>query len=222
MGCDLSKRRLVQFRLSTGLLTITICALALGWWKDRSDLTRQLSNRTAIDHALAMANGFKQHQWRVSDHLGQDTNSVEQELRGYVNDPSGEMGSSRGIGGEIRLRRPSTETFRRVIALLDHGNAVVRYRAAKALALYGEALHSRPWSRQELDTYEPMTRQAVSMLLPLLSDSSAEIRGVAALALGELAAPAEGMPALINAFQHEDESTAKLYMSWAIRKLFYQ
>src|SRR5262249_7183586 len=35
-------RRLVQFRMSTLLLLVTLCAVALAWWRDRRDLHRRL------------------------------------------------------------------------------------------------------------------------------------------------------------------------------------
>lgn len=48
-------RRYLQFRLSTILLLILICGLALGWWKDRSALQRELNDISCLRQVMRQA-----------------------------------------------------------------------------------------------------------------------------------------------------------------------
>jgi len=219
---EASKRRLPQFRISTLLMAVALCALAFGWWKDRSNLQKQLDERDsrAVMDALAIAESFKQHQWRISDHLSSDTATVERALGHHLKNPAGDFQSSSGWGETYQLRKPSPDTFRQVIALLENDDDAIRHNAAKALALYGEGYYAAPLYGDDRDNCDTMIKEAVPKLLPLLDDSDADIRATAALALGQLASHDDAAPTLIGAFKREDNSTARLYMSWAIQRLF--
>jgi hypothetical protein len=75
-----------RFRLSTLLWLTALIAMGFAWWKDRSELQERQQERIYdrdTKHALEVAYYWKQHMWRLTDHVPGDTAVVETELSTY-------------------------------------------------------------------------------------------------------------------------------------------
>lgn len=205
------RRRWFQVSLRTLFAVLGVAAVGFGWWK------RQIEDERFLTAALTFAEDLKQHQWRASDHLDCDTNTVEQWL--HLTILGGDLVVSKGWGENHKLRRPTKETFREVVALLKDEHFAVRCNAAKTLALYGEAFSAATLNTEEIERRDLMSQEAFPLLLPLLADSNAEVRQAAALAVGQLSMHQTAIPTLVASLKREDDNTARVYILWAIQRV---
>jgi len=219
-------------------LCCSVVAVLFGWWCDRYHLVGQLNHARrqarydeahsdvdelkALLDALALGGGHKPDYWRVSDYLGTNTAVLEHELG--LSNARGELITSHGVGGDVELRQPRESTFREVAAFLDSKRSIERARAAKLLALYGEAYRESPVNPYEDHILAEHGRyswatEPVPTLIELLDDQSSQVRGGAALALAHLGTDHAAARHLSQAFARESDGTTRLFIAWALDRL---
>ena len=138
-----------------------------------------------------------------------------------LNGMAGETLKSTGWSVET-LRKPDAETTDLAIERLTSGSRDTQLKVLKLLALYAEAFNvERKYAYQKLENDEQHFCDTVPKnLYKLLTDSDAEMRAHAALAIGFTCRNRETIDKLTFAFKNETDETATLYMAWAIARQF--
>lgn len=206
-----------RFRISHLLLLFVTISVAGAWYVDHQRLVRQ-SYRA--NHPINYVQE-KQGLWSPSNYLmNSDTATLEAKLSKRVDRFEGKLvTSSQGLGQD-QLRQPTPNTFDAVIRLLYEDDDDTRVAAAQLIALYLQGLSGR----NDIDT-DSLTARAYFQAngLPkarqLLQDSNVEVRGAAALILGNTFHNVQTMGIMQNAFDKEPDSYVKIQLSWAYQQL---
>ena len=136
-------------------------------------------------------------------------------------DCDGESIQATGWSDET-LRKPTPKTTDALLKKLNSDSRKTRLNALKLFSLYSEAFQTeQKYAYQELEPSEQHYCDVVPReLRPLLQDRDADIRAMAALALGFTCRQRKTIDALTYGFKNESDQTAKIYMAWAIARQF--
>ncbi len=190
-------RRFFQFRVTTLLLLVVVCAVALGWWKDHRDLMEKLRDADFMRQALVMG----------ADQSARPEMAFEMEMfmtwerlagAGAARrvEPFKEMLTDTDPAALDDDRHPKyapePEAFPRLMELLDDPDPRTRARAASTLASCGSS-----------------ASEAVLPLAHALDDGDPSVRWnvlYALMAMRRSAAPA--IPALWELLNNDDTPMA--------------
>ena len=206
----------MRFRLSHVLWLFLTLGIATAWYVDRS----QLLVRIKTHNPPISQYGEKHQLWSPSAYLRADVLDLEKQLADRIPKFQGPfVSSSQGLS-DASLRQPTLDTLDAVIVLLDAKDAQVRLIATQLLALYLESVSGSDNLNSEC--YATRIQFHVfghGKALSLLSDNDKQVRGAAALLLGNSIGDNYTMQLMSEAFDKENDQSVKWKLSWAYWKI---